>query len=45
MKESTSFDLQKDSKKKFFIQEDDNPFTKFCSGKGVNAVTSRQISL
>lgn len=31
MKESTSFDLQKDSKKKFFIQEDDNPFTKFCS--------------
>jgi protein-serine/threonine kinase len=32
MKESSSFDLQKDSKKKFYIEGEDNPFTQFSSG-------------
>ncbi|CAO3672718.1 unnamed protein product [Umbelopsis ramanniana] len=31
MKESSSFDLQKDSKKKFYIEGEDNPFTQFSS--------------
>ncbi|KAI8582465.1 hypothetical protein K450DRAFT_227288 [Umbelopsis ramanniana AG] len=31
MRESSSFDLQKDSKKKFYIEGEDNPFTQFSS--------------
>lgn len=33
MRESSSFDLQRDSKKKFYIEGDENPFTQFSSGK------------
>jgi hypothetical protein len=33
MRESSSFDLQRDSKKKFYIEGDENPFTQFSSGE------------